>query len=163
MQLYLDILPPLNWLDFLSKTLLSSYSVMCSLWQPLSAIESPAKSKLTTTSYLLLWKLHLYYKIDGDPSEISRTSVSMFCHLGLAGRTAASLMMTCNTCPNCAHAHCITKSSVSTPTVLLEYTSCIDLQLLLACMYICSQVVSSYIQCARCMGRAAITTEASGH
>ena len=29
-QLQLNILPPLNWLDFCFKALLSSYSVMCS-------------------------------------------------------------------------------------------------------------------------------------
>ena len=76
MQLQLNILPLLNWLDFCFKALLSSYSVMCSPWRPLSVIESPVKSKLTTTNYLSPWKLHLYYKIDGDLSDISRTNAS---------------------------------------------------------------------------------------
>ena len=52
MQLQLDILPPLNWLDFCFKALLASYSAMCWPWRPLSAIKSLAKSKLTTTNYL---------------------------------------------------------------------------------------------------------------
>ena len=88
----LDILPLLNWLDFCFKALLSSYSVMCSPWRPLSAIESPVKSKLTTTNYLSSWKLHLYYKIDGDPSEILRTSTSKHSSLG-PGALHATLMM----------------------------------------------------------------------
>ena len=71
MQLQLDILPTLNWLDLCFKALLSSCSIMCSLWQLLSAVESPVKSKLTTTTFCL--KLHLYYKINGDSSEISTT------------------------------------------------------------------------------------------
>ena len=75
----LNILPLLNWLYFCFKTLLSSHSVMCSSWRPLSAIESPAKSRLPITNYHLPWKLHLYHKIDSDPSEISRTSVSKLC------------------------------------------------------------------------------------
>ena len=82
MQLQLDILPLLNWLDFWFKALLSSYSVMCSPWRPLSAIKSPTKSKLTTTNYLSPWKLHLYYKIDYDPSEISKLArQSFFVHV----------------------------------------------------------------------------------
>ena len=93
MQLQLDILSLLNWLDFCFKALLSSYSVMCSPWRPLPAIKSPAKSKLTTTNYISSWQLPLYYKIDGDPSEISRTSVSKLSSLGPGTLLASTLMM----------------------------------------------------------------------
>ena len=65
-QLQLDILTPINWLDFCFKALLSSYNVMGSPWWPLSAIKSSLKSKLPTTNYLSPWK---YHKIDGDHSE----------------------------------------------------------------------------------------------
>ena len=63
MQLQLDILIQLNWLDFCFKPLLSSYSVMCSPWQPLTMMESSVKSKPPTTNYLSPWKVHLYHKI----------------------------------------------------------------------------------------------------
>ena len=85
-QLQLDILTPLNWLDFRFKALLSSYSVMCSPWQLLSVIQSLVKSKLLTTNYLSPWKLYLYNKIDSDLSDISRTqtSESKLYNIGLA-------------------------------------------------------------------------------
>ena len=79
MQLQLNILTQLNWIDFRFKSLLSSYSMMCSPWRLLSVIESSVKSKLPTTNYLLPWKVHLYYKMDGNPSEILRTSASKLC------------------------------------------------------------------------------------
>ena len=109
MQLQLNILPPLNWLDFCFKALLSSCNVMYLPWWLLSAIESPAKSKLRTWNYLLPWKLHLYYKTDGDLSEIMRTSTSKFSSLGL-GMPLASLMMTCNqSLPACYCRHKLEK------------------------------------------------------
>ena len=43
---------------------------------PLLAIQSPVKSKLSTTNCLSPQQIHQYYKLDGDPSEISRTSAS---------------------------------------------------------------------------------------
>ena len=69
---------------FYFKALLSSYSMMCSHWWPLSAIQSPVKSKLPTSNYLSSWKLHLCHMIDGDPSEIWRTSVSKLATLAQA-------------------------------------------------------------------------------
>ena len=74
MQLQLNILTPLNWLDFRFKALLSSYSMMCSPWWLSLASESLVKSKLLATNYLSPWKLRLYSEIDGDLSDISRTT-----------------------------------------------------------------------------------------
>ena len=49
MQLQLNILPLLNWLDFCLIALLSSYSVMCSPWRPLSSEELADHNKLPFT------------------------------------------------------------------------------------------------------------------
>ena len=76
------------------KALLSSYSMMCSPWWPFLAIESPVKSELPTTNHTSPWRLHLYCKIDSEPSEISRTGASKFCSLG-QGMLFTSLMMMC--------------------------------------------------------------------
>ena len=56
--------------------------LICSPWRPLSAIESPAKSKPSTMNYYSPWKVHLHHKIDGDPCEILRRSASKHSCLG---------------------------------------------------------------------------------
>ena len=90
----LEILNPPNWLNFWFKALLSSYSMMCSPWRPLSVIKSSVKSKLPKMNYLSPWKVHQYYKIDGDSSKIVRTSVLKLSSLSIS-TLLASLMMTC--------------------------------------------------------------------
>ena len=153
MQLHaqLNILTQPIWLNFLHKALLSSYSVICSPWQPLSAIESPVKGKLPTTN--LPWKAHLYHKIDSNPSEILRTSTSKLSSLdsGHAARIIDDNVFNLA----CAQIVLIVLlsllSTYPTPTVLLEYTklqlSCIDCY---CCLHACEHVVkygNSYIQC----------------
>ena len=95
MQLQLNIVTQLNWLDFRFEALLSSYSMMCSPWRLSSVIQSLVKSKLLTTNYLSPWKLHLYNEIDGDLSEILRTqtSKSKLYNIGLA--CCYEILMTC--------------------------------------------------------------------
>ena len=76
MQVKLNTTKRLNWLDFRVNLLFLSYCVIWSPWRPLTAIQIPVKSKLPTTNYLTLWKVHLFYKVDNNPSEILRTNVS---------------------------------------------------------------------------------------
>ena len=53
----------MKMVNFGLEALLSSYDIICSSWQSLSATKSPVKSKLYTTSnYLSPWKVHLYHK-----------------------------------------------------------------------------------------------------
>ena len=87
-----DILTLPNWLDFRFKALLSSHSVMCSPWWPLSAIECPLKSKLPTANYLSPWMVHLYHNICGDPSEILRASSLKLSKPALAGGHTACIV-----------------------------------------------------------------------
>ena len=89
-----------------------------------SSLES---GKLTTTNYLSPSKLHLYYKIDGDPSEILRTSASKLCNLG----PGIDLLRTA----------CIFDNDVLVwPLIFATVT----------CLHVCSQIimVNSSIQCA---------------
>ena len=77
------------------------------LWHDLlilTVVVSNQESSEVLVNYLSPWKVHLYHKINGDPSE----------SLSLKAALAWGL---------CLHAHCITKSSVYIAysyTVLLE-------------------------------------------
>ena len=103
----------------------------------LSAIESPAKSKLITTNYLSPWKLHLYYKIDSylKSQEQEHQSIA-----ALALARCLDHWWWSNLC------------MCSLSSVYIAYShwvqGCIDLLLLLVCMYACSKYGNSYIQCA---------------
>ena len=63
----------LSLVNFGLETLLSSYGVICSPWQLLPAVQSPAKNKSFTTGCLSTWQFNLYNKSYGDQSEIQRT------------------------------------------------------------------------------------------
>ena len=122
-------------------------------------IETPLKGNMPTTNCLSPWKVHLYYKKDGDPCKISRTSASKL-------SSTAALARRCWWRFTLAHAYSLTgpdglsqRGNPSGParlhslhntvsTVLLEYTKlqlgCIGLLhvwLLLACMHSCSMVM----------------------
>ena len=67
------------WLHFRVKSLFSSYGV---IWQPLSAIQSLVKSKLSQqTAFYFEMSTCTTCKIDGNLSEISRTGMSKFSSL----------------------------------------------------------------------------------
>ena len=141
MQLQLDILPLLNWLDFCFKALLASCSMMCSPW-----------------------KLRLYYKIDGDPSEISRTSTSKHSSL-----VPARCLHHWWWCVSLAHAQ-IVHVLIVLPSLLctcllplfcLSTQSC-SLAALICYCYLHACMQSSMVNnCIQCAWWAAITTEAS--
>ena len=151
MQLQLNIVTQLNWLDFRFEALLSSYSMMCSPWRLSSAIQSLVKSKLLTTNYLSPWKLHLYNEIDGDLSDISRTQTSeqMLYNIGLGVADDIDDMLVWHMPKLCMY-HCITMSSV-----YIAYSHCSawvhNLSFGLSCidcycyLYSCELVVSVVI------------------
>ena len=59
-----------NWLDLQVKSLFLSYGMIYSPWWLLSAIQASSdKSKLPTTNYFSVWKVHLYFKIDRKSQE----------------------------------------------------------------------------------------------
>ena len=68
-QCYLEI----ELMNFGLETLLLSYGMICSPWQLLPAVQSPAKNKSLTTGWLSTWQFNLYNKSDGNQSEIQRT------------------------------------------------------------------------------------------
>ena len=61
--------------------------------------------------HLSFWKVHLYHKIDWNSRETSRINVSELSSVG-PGRCKSSEDVVIGTHPDCAHAHCTTKSSV---------------------------------------------------
>ena len=75
------------------------------------------ESKLPTTNYLSPGRVHLYHKIDATVVKSRRQARQSLAALASASCTA-SLLMTCliwyTPRPDCAYAHCITKSSVYT-------------------------------------------------
>ena len=143
MQLQLNILTLQNWLDFALRLCLSIVTAWCahldSRCQRLRVQWRGSCPQQTTGP--LPWKLNLYHKIDGDPSEISRRRTSSFA-------TLAASFIDDDTLASLAHSQ-IVHMFITKSSVLLEYTKlqlgCIDCYCYFACMWASSCMQSSMV------------------